>query len=55
MYDSPLALEILTRLFDATEKILRRFKPIRSAQDFRRSEAGMEKFDAICMQLIAIG
>ena len=34
---------------------MRRFELINSADDFTDSEAGMEKLDAICMQLIAIG
>ncbi len=34
---------------------MKRFELIHSASDFTNSEAGMEKLDAICMQLIAIG
>jgi uncharacterized protein with HEPN domain len=30
-------------------------EPIKSANDFTDSDSGMEKLDAICMQLIAIG
>ena len=55
MYDAALAVEILTQLVGATETILRRFQPVQSAADFTSSEAGMEKFDAICMQLITLG
>jgi uncharacterized protein with HEPN domain len=32
-----------------------RFEPIKLASEFTDSESGMEKLDAICMQLIAIG
>jgi len=32
-----------------------RFEPIQSTKDFTVSETGLEKLDAICMQLIAIG
>jgi uncharacterized protein with HEPN domain len=47
--------EILEQIRDAIQIIQRRFVPIRSADDFTNSEAGVEKLDAICMQLIAIG
>lgn len=55
MYDRELALEILTQIYQATQTILRRFEPIKSANDFTDSLAGMDKFDGICMQLIVIG
>ena len=55
MYDKELAREILTQIYRATRKVLRRFEPIKSADDFTSSDSGIEKLDAICMQLIAIG
>jgi uncharacterized protein with HEPN domain len=55
MYDKLLTLEILTQIVQATTAIGKRFEPIKSASDFTDSEGGMEKLDAICMQLIAIG
>ena len=55
MFDKKLVLEILEQIRDAIQTIQRRFEPIRSADDFTNSEAGVEKLDAICMQLIAIG
>jgi len=55
MHDKELILEILKQIFDSTQKILKRFEPIKSVNDFTDTEAGMEKLDAICMQLIAIG
>ena len=54
-YDRELALEILTQIFGAIQKIKKRFAPINSAEEFTNSEEGMEKLDSICMQLIAIG
>jgi uncharacterized protein with HEPN domain len=54
-YDRELALEILTQIFDAIQKIKKRFEPIKSADQFTNSDEGMEKLDAICMQLIAVG
>jgi uncharacterized protein with HEPN domain len=54
-YDRELALEILTQIFDAIQKIKKRFTPINSAEEFTNSDEGMEKLDAICMQLIAVG
>ncbi|MDA3790369.1 MAG: DUF86 domain-containing protein [Desulfobacula sp.] len=55
MYDTELALNILTQIQEAALKILNRFKPVRSIGDFTDTEAGMEKLDSICMLLIAIG
>ena len=55
MHDKELVLEILKQIFDSTQKVLKRFQPIKSVNDFMETEAGMEKLDAICMQLIAIG
>jgi uncharacterized protein with HEPN domain len=40
---------------EATKRVIKRFDPIHSVTDFTDSEAGTEKLDAICMQLIAIG
>ena len=55
MYDKELALNVLKQLQKATETILERFKPIESVSDYTNSSEGMEKLDAVCMLLIAIG
>ena len=55
MFDVALAREILSQIYGATQTVLRRFQQIRSPLDFTGSDEGMEKLDAICMQLIAIG
>ena len=55
MYDVALVKEILRQIHWSTETILRRFQPVNSPADFTSSDAGMEKLDALCMQLIAIG
>jgi len=55
MFDKELALEILFQIHGAIQRIQKRFESILSVDDFTNSEAGMEKLDAICMQLIAIG
>ena len=55
MYDKELALEILSQIYQASQTILERFKPVKSISDFTHSPAGMEKFDSICMLLSAIG
>ena len=55
MYDRDLVIEILRQIHQACLVVMERFKPIRSVEDFSGSPAGMEKLDAICMQLIAIG
>jgi uncharacterized protein with HEPN domain len=48
-------IEILAQIYQTTTTISKRFEPIKSANDFTDSEGGMEKLDAICMQLIALG
>ncbi len=55
MFDLGFVREILHQILWSAETIARRFEPITSAQDFLASDAGLEKLDAICMQLIAIG
>ena len=55
MHDKKLILEILEQIYDSARTVLKRFEPIKSVNDFTDSETGMEKLDAICMQLIAIG
>lgn len=55
MFDKKLILEILEQILNATQTIQRRFEPIQAANDFTDSEGGIEKLDAICMQIIAIG
>jgi uncharacterized protein with HEPN domain len=55
MYDVELVEEILRQVLGAAQTIAKRFAPITSPEDFVSSEAGLEKLDAICMQLIAIG
>ncbi|HDQ70558.1 MAG TPA: DUF86 domain-containing protein [Chloroflexi bacterium] len=55
MYDTDLAKEILRQILWSTQTIAKRFAPIASPADFVASEAGLEKLDGICMQLIAIG
>jgi uncharacterized protein with HEPN domain len=55
MSDSRLVLEILGQVLAAANRILLRFEPVVSASFFLDSEEGLEKLDAICMQLIALG
>ncbi len=55
MSDIALVREILRQLHWSAQTILKRFEPIRSPEDFLESDEGMEKLDAICMQLIAMG
>ena len=52
---SPLALSILEQIEDAIEKLQKRTKDISNVNDFLLSPSGMEKLDAACMLLIAIG
>jgi uncharacterized protein with HEPN domain len=55
MYDIELVKEILRQVLWSAQTIGKRFAPIASPEDFVTSESGLEKLDAICMQLIAIG
>lgn len=55
MSDPALVREILRQILHSAETISRRFVPVTSPNDFTASEEGMEKLDAICMQLIALG
>lgn len=55
MYDKELVHDILNQILDATQKVITRFTPIQTVEDFTNSPEGMEKLDSICMQLIAIG
>ena len=55
MYDIELVTEILRQILCSAQTIAKRFTPITSPEDFVASESGLEKLDAICMQLIAIG
>jgi uncharacterized protein with HEPN domain len=54
-YDRKLLLELFRRILWSTEQVLQRMQPFHSAEDFLRNNAGIEKLDSICMQLIAIG
>lgn len=55
MFDILLTKEILNQIYQATQKVLERFSAIKNVSNFTNSATGMEKLDAICMQLIAIG
>ena len=55
MPEKALLIETLTQIHGAIQRILKRFEPILTADDFLEDESGLEKLDAICMQLIAIG
>lgn len=55
MPDKALLVETLMQIATAAERILKRFEPVNSVDDFLQDEAGHEKLDGICMQLIAIG
>lgn len=46
---------LLDQIFMAINTILERTQHIVSADDFLSTPRGMEKLDAVCMQLIAIG
>ena len=55
MYDKELLVEKLSQVSGALDRVTRRFKGIRSADDFLASEQGLDMLDSICMMLIAVG
>lgn len=55
MYDRDLVIEILEQILTAANRIERRFAVITKPDDFLITEEGIDKLDAICMMLIAIG
>ena len=54
-FEVDLVKEILNQILKAAKIVEKRFSVVRSPEDFVISEQGLEKLDAICMQLIAIG
>jgi len=55
MYDQELILEDLRHIEWSLKQIATRFASVSSSDDFMKDDAGLEKLDSICMQLIAIG
>ena len=51
----PLVLHTLSQIELAIDRLQERTKNIRSVDDFLSTPGGMEKLDAACMVLIAIG
>jgi uncharacterized protein with HEPN domain len=55
MYDRRLAREITRQMLEAIRRIERRAAEAGNPNDFVSSDEGLDKLDAICMMLIAIG
>jgi len=55
MFDPQLLIERLTIVLESLQRIPRRFAGINSPADFIESEMGIDRMDAICMILIAVG
>jgi uncharacterized protein with HEPN domain len=55
MYDHELVFDIFKNIASAIEQIQKRFEPIKVSSDFIKDDAGLEKLDSICMQLMAVG
>jgi len=53
--EQELVQSILKQMILSCERVEKRFLTIRSINDFLDSEEGIEKLDAICMQIIALG
>ena len=55
MFDKELVREILSQILTAANRIERRSAGVDKPDDFLASDEGLDKLDAICMMLIAIG
>ncbi len=55
MPDQRLVSEILGQILEAARRIERRSADIRAPADFLKNDENLDKLDAICMMLIAIG
>lgn len=55
MFDRDFVGEILNQILTAANRIERRYLGIDIPDDFLGSDEGLDKLDAICMMLIAIG
>ncbi len=55
MYDRELVMDILRNILWSIDQITKRGQAIRASEDFIKDDAGREKLDAICMQLINLG
>lgn len=55
MYDKSLVLGLLDEIEEAFRRIDRRFHTIGTADDFAKSDDGLDRLDAIGMMLITIG
>ena len=55
MYDAELLVERLRTMLDALQRIPRRFLGITSPSYFYANDEGIDRMDAICMVLIAVG
>jgi uncharacterized protein with HEPN domain len=55
MFNVDLVKEVLRQILTATETIQKRIKTIKCPDDFLKNERSLDKLDALCMQLIAVG
>ena len=55
MYDKELIIELLSKMIEATEKVLYRSRDIRSVDDFLENDKSLTLLDSLCMQFIALG
>lgn len=55
MFDLELVKDMLSNVVWSLEQIAKRSQSISSSEDFIKDDAGHEKLDSICMQLITIG
>ena len=55
MHDKALIVGIFANIIWSLEQITKRFRTIKTSDDFLKDDEGIEKLDSICMQLITIG
>lgn len=54
-FDTPLVIEILHQIENSCKLIISRVESIITYSDFTKNDAGLEKLDAVSMQLVALG
>lgn len=55
MYDKEIVVDLLEKMIEATDKIIKRTENINLVDDFLKDDNSLMLLDSLCMQLIAIG
>lgn len=52
MHNRELIQTVLSQIFEASERIKRRFSGVQSPDDFLKSDEGIDRLDAICTGIL---